>query len=225
MFVEKIIKAHHAKTDLRVILKDISIEDLSNIEFETNSEDSYDRKIIFCNDSIEIVVMRWHPHDFSAIHNHGHAESGFVKLFTPMTHNIYEKYEDIIVHLKEEKLEANTIIPVDHELIHQMGNPTDNMWGLTLHVYTREENSNSTGVTEDSEIFDILNEEIYLTSGGVFIVPNMNDSKLSSKKGLSGDYKTVQINKEILHNYLNYSPRKLSNSFSKKYSSNEITLQ
>lgn len=168
--------------------------------------------------------MRWHPYDFSAIHNHGHAEMGLVKLFTPMTHNVYGRSENTIIHLKEEKLDKGEIIPVDSGLIHQMGNPTSNSWGLTLHVYTRSDNEISSSVTEDSEIFDVLNEKIFLTSGGVFIVPNMKESRLSHEQGLSGDFRTLQINKEILNNYLNFSPRKLSKEVPRSFQSSHQYL-
>ena len=62
-------------------------------------------------------------------------------------------------------MQVDDVVSVDHSLIHLMGNPT-HLPFTSLHLYGREQASAS--VTGGARIFDLAEERIQRTDGGVF---------------------------------------------------------
>ena len=144
----------------------IKIEDLKDFEdFDHDKREGYGRKIVYRNDHFEILVMSWAPGDYTAIHNHGYTKWGAVQTFGKLEHVTFElNGEKLMTHMKE-KLGNHEIIPVNQDLIHQMGNPF-NQNTLSLHVYGTPHKVD--GITDNSELYEIGKGEIQLVNGGVF---------------------------------------------------------
>lgn len=156
------------KSSLRDFLKELrlSSEDLLKwSDFDHPAEDSYGRKTIFLGKQFELMVMSWLPGDFSMIHNHGDASWGIVQALGDLTHRVY-KLEDLnLSKVKEENLSVRQLVPVTHELIHQMGNATSEPI-MSLHFYYNE--TPTEFITDNTFLFDILKQEIQTVRGGAF---------------------------------------------------------
>ena len=127
--------------------------------------DGYGRQAVALGDNYELMIMSWIPGDFSAIHDHGHTQWGAVMYFGHAEHAIYD-LDDMQLRTRERVMTSpGQINQVDHDLIHQMGNSTDVPF-LSLHLYGCADQVD--GVTGDARIFDLLNQEIQYTDGGVF---------------------------------------------------------
>lgn len=166
----------------------VSPEDLIPwADFNHPVTDSYGRKLVFHGGYFEIMVMSWMSGDFSAIHDHGGAEWGAVQCFGQADHYIYMVEKNTIKTLKSKPYTPGIIHTVTHDLIHQMGNPGDTPF-LSLHVYGCTQNQ--TSITGNARIFDLLEEAIQYTDGGVFFcLPEhlINQREL----GLKGDRPTT----------------------------------
>ena len=145
----------------------IKMEDLSPwADYDHPTADSYGRKLVYKGEQYEIMVMSWRPGDFSAIHDHGFTQWGAVQVFGPAEHATFRVENDRIHTLARWQLSPGDIIGVGHELIHQMGNNTEDQFFLTLHVYGVMEQIDN--VTGDARIFDLENNTIQRVDGGVF---------------------------------------------------------
>lgn len=157
--------------------------------------DSYGRKLVYDGGYFEIMVMSWVPGDFSAIHDHGYAQWGAVKSFGKAQHIVYKLENDILQTQNQMWFQPNQILKVNHDLIHQMGNPTDSSF-LSLHVYGCPNRDGE--VTGDARVFDLFENCIQLTNGGVFFC--LPEEEISSKKyNLQGDLSTtLRHNEQML---------------------------
>ena len=134
-------------------------------DFNHVKKEGYGRQLIHQSDYFEVMCMSWAPNDATAIHNHGNTMWGAVQVFGDLEHSVFELEDDhLFIELKE-KLSYAEVIPVSHELIHQMTNTSsENI--LSLHVYGSP--FNTKGTEETSLIFDIGKGEIQQVKGGVF---------------------------------------------------------
>lgn len=144
----------------------IKIEDLKDFEdFDHDKLAGYGRKIVYQAAHFEILVMSWAPGDYTAIHNHGYTKWGAVQTFGKLEHNTYFLEGDRLTTSMKEKLGPDEIIPVNQDLIHQMGNPF-NQNTLSIHVYGTPHEVN--GITNNSALYEVGKGEIQLVNEGVF---------------------------------------------------------
>lgn len=144
----------------------ISENDLTEwADFEHHKIEGYGRKMVYEGRHFEIMVMSWAPGDATAIHNHGYTEWGAVQTFGKLEHSTFELTGDTLTTMFRQKLTPGEIIPVNQALIHQMANPyLENT--LSLHVYGTS--NEVTGITDNSQIYEVGKGEIQLVDGGVF---------------------------------------------------------
>ncbi|MBR9923176.1 MAG: methyltransferase domain-containing protein [Bacteroidetes bacterium] len=145
----------------------VSAEDLKEwADYDHPVTDSYGRKLIFKDANFEIMAMSWRPGDFSTIHDHGHTQWGAVQIFGPAEHATFREEDGFISTLARWLVEPGDIVGVGHSLIHQMGNPTSDVFFMSLHVYGDVHAQSS--ITGDARIFDLETESIFRVNGGVF---------------------------------------------------------
>ena len=127
--------------------------------------DSYGRHLVWDGGSFEIMVMSWEPGDYSAIHDHGHTVWGAVQVFGEAEHAVFAADEERLITVNRKRLTSGDVLAVGHQLVHQMGNPSDSRF-MSLHVYG---NGNRTSaITADARVFDLTRGEVLRTDGGVF---------------------------------------------------------
>ncbi len=134
-------------------------------QFDHPACDSYGRRLVARGPNFELMVMSWLPGDYSAIHDHGIAEWGAVRYFSPAEHVEFEISDGRLCIAERCMTERGSIIPVDASLIHMMGNPGTTPF-VTVHLYGRTEAAAS--ITGDARIFDLWENRIQRTDGGVF---------------------------------------------------------
>ena len=134
-------------------------------DWEHPVADSYGRKLVYADAGFEIMVMSWQPGDFSAIHDHGYAQWGAVQIFGAAEHATFRIHAEELQTTARWRVKPGTVLPVDHDLIHQMGNSSAESF-LSLHIYGEEEDCAS--ITADARIFDPIAAEIMRVDGGVF---------------------------------------------------------
>jgi len=134
--------------------------------FDHPLTDCYGRQLVYDGGYFEIMVMSWLPGDVSAIHDHGQAQWGAVQCFGQGRHTVYELNDRQQLHtLAELPLFPSRIVEVNHDLIHQMSNYSQERF-LSLHVYGCYDFNEA--ITGDARIFDLLEGNIQYTNGGVF---------------------------------------------------------
>jgi SAM-dependent methyltransferase/predicted metal-dependent enzyme (double-stranded beta helix superfamily) len=191
LIIEKLEEKKDLKpSEMRRIVLDAKVkpEDLEPwADFDHPIADSYGRKLIYKGDNYEIMAMSWRPGDFSTIHDHGYTQWGCVQVFGPAEHATFRIEDDTLRTLARWRMEPNEAIGVNHDLVHQMGNPTKDTFFLTLHVYGELEAIES--VTGDARVFDLENETIQRVDGGVFFaLPDAEVQRL--EKGPRADFPT-----------------------------------
>jgi len=134
-------------------------------DYDHPASDSYGRRLIYQEGNFEMMAMSWAPGDFSAIHDHGHAQWGAVQVFGAAEHATFRVDEGRISTLLRAQFKPGDAIGVSHTLVHQMGNPTDEYF-MTLHVYGQPEDIGN--ITGDARVYDLENELIQRVDGGVF---------------------------------------------------------
>ncbi len=126
---------------------------------------SYGRKLVYDGGYFEIMVMSWLPEDVSAIHDHGATQWGAVQCFGKASHWAYQLNDNLLQAQEFRQFSPGQIVRVSHELIHQMGNATEDTF-LSLHVYGTSHECPS--ITGNARIFDLFEQSIQYTDGGVF---------------------------------------------------------
>jgi hypothetical protein len=145
---------------------DVSTADLRPWhDFDHGVRDSYGRLLLARGDNFELMVMSWAPGDYSAIHDHGVAEWGAVRYFGAADHIVFTEREGSLSINQRMTMRTNDVFAVDHSLIHLMGNPTDFPF-ISLHLYGRTQAADS--ITGSARIFDLYENRIQRTDGGVF---------------------------------------------------------
>ena len=150
-----------------VLQADVQEEDLAHYaDFDHPIEDCYGRKMVLDYGAFEIMVMSWNPRDYSSIHNHGYTQWGVVQVFGNVHHFIYQDKEGVLDFAKKEILVKGSVVKVNNNLIHQMGNPSSEPY-YTLHVYGSNERTEN--VTADAKNYDLEFDRISHTTGGAFL--------------------------------------------------------
>jgi predicted metal-dependent enzyme (double-stranded beta helix superfamily)/SAM-dependent methyltransferase len=147
---------------------------------------SYGRKLVYKEDFFEIMVMSWVEGDISAIHDHGYTTWGAVQIFGEAEHATFKLKNNFLTMLSCQKVKPGTIIPVSHNLIHQMGNSTEKRF-LSLHVYGCSKCLSLKSVTAEARIFNATDGVIQRTDGGVFY--GLPQTQINAvEPGLKTDY-------------------------------------
>ena len=167
-------------------------------DFSHSVADSYGRKLVYDGGNFEIMVMSWMPGDFSAIHDHGSTQWGAVQCFGNGEHWVYKLYnQELSIH-SQTAFPPGTAVAVNHDLIHQMGNPSELPF-LSLHVYGCENPHGS--ITGDARIFELWEGCIQYTDGGVFFA--LPEEQINTKVyGLKGDRQTTLHHLQCLRDRL-----------------------
>ncbi len=134
-------------------------------EFDHPDCDSYGRRMIFDGGYFELMAMSWVDGDMAAIHDHGYTQWGAVKVFGQIEHAIFKQTGGVLSTAERRRFEPGSVIAVNHELIHQMGNVGQKPY-MTLHLYGCYERD--TCVTGDARLYELDENAIQITSGGVF---------------------------------------------------------
>ena len=162
------LKKNYKPSEVVKIVKEAKItpRDLTPwADFEHPKADSYGRKLVHKSPNFEIMVMSWIPGDISAIHDHGFATWGAVQVFGENEHAIFKVQNGKISTLSRSNFNYGQVVGVEHNLVHQMGNMTNENI-LTLHIYGLE--ASKENVTGDANLYDIENNKIQIINGGVF---------------------------------------------------------
>jgi SAM-dependent methyltransferase/predicted metal-dependent enzyme (double-stranded beta helix superfamily) len=192
--IQKIIAFFHSETNLTPAMIEKAIQDadvkaqdlMPWADYEHPAEDGYGRKMVFKGDSFEIMVMSWNPGDFSGIHDHGYTQFGAVQLFGEADHAIFRIEDDLMKTVARWMTQEGDTIPVNHDLIHQMGNPGHIPY-LTLHVYGTEVQTHF--VTGEARLYDLERKVIQRSNGGVFF--GLTEEEVERQEpGYSGDFIT-----------------------------------
>ena len=155
-------------------------------DFEHPVADSYGRKLAYDGGHFEIMAMSWKPGDVSAIHDHGYTQWGAVQVFGPAEHATFLCDEGVLHTWSRGLLKPYQVIAVSHDLVHQMGNTSDQPF-FTLHVYGLDHEINN--VTGDARVFDLLDNKIQRVDGGVFY--NLPPEGIKRREdGPRGDFPT-----------------------------------
>ena len=156
-------------------------------DFEHPVTDSYGRQLVFYGGHFEVMVMSWLPGDFSAIHDHGLTQWGAVQCFGAAEHYIYRFSDGKLKTLDPAPYTSGMVRAVDHRLIHQMGNSSNQPF-LSLHVYGCPNPAET--ITGNARIFDLWENSIQYTDGGVFFC--LPESEIQQKDyGLVADKTTT----------------------------------
>ncbi len=156
-------------------------------DFEHPVADSYGRHLVHEGDDFEIMVMSWAPGDYSAIHDHGAAQWGAVQSFGDAEHAVFQLDQMQLSTVSVHPFPTGAVNVVDHNLIHQMGNPGQQPF-LSFHVYGSQGCNGP--ITGGARIFDLYEECIQYTDGGVFF--GLPTEQVSHReRGLRGDRATT----------------------------------
>jgi cysteine dioxygenase len=149
--------------------------------------DSYGRKLVYNGGRWELMVMSWVPGDMSAIHDHGTAQWGAVKLFGPAENAVMAVSEGMLTTKARKIHSSGEVFSVAHDLIHSMGNVGLSPY-ITLHMYGCNEWKRGP-VTENSRVWDLDEGKIQFTNGGMFF--SLPDSAICEKTdALRSDFPT-----------------------------------
>lgn len=177
---------------LESVIKDINVSAYDLIpwaDFDHSPYDSYGRKMVYHGGHFEVMVMSWVPGDFSAIHDHGHAQWGAVQCFGEAEHYVYTLENNRLKNPVAAHYAYGDIHTVDHDTVHQMGNGGSQPF-LSLHVYGCAQAAES--ITENARVFDLLEESVQCTNGGVFFC--LPEHKIVKRNyGLTGDIETTSM--------------------------------
>ncbi len=163
-------KEHLSPARLKKIIKEAQVQPeelMPWADFDHDPADCYGRKMLYDGGFFDMMVMSWNPGDFSAIHDHGYSQWGAVQSFGPAEHAVFLVQDGYIQTLSRNVLKSGQIIGVGHQLVHQMGNSTENERFISLHIYGNLEVSGN--VTGDARIFDLNEGSIQRVDGGAFL--------------------------------------------------------
>lgn len=143
-------------------------------------DESYGRQTIYQDNKLKVLLMTWCPGDFTAIHNHGPAEWGYVYAFGDITHRIYKEKSQQISLDNSETFKAGQLACVSSGLIHMMGNQGQHPV-QSLHIYGID---NSCSPIENAKVYQPETSQLLETCGPAFL--NLNEQFIVSKKNFEG---------------------------------------
>jgi len=184
--IEKLsLSTHFNPSEVAQIVKEANVQPeelMPWADFNHPKEDSYGRKMLYKAPNFEIMVMSWVPGDISAIHNHGFTTWGAVQIFGENEHATFRIEDNVISTLSRSNFSYGQVVGVGHNLVHQMGNMT-NQNILTLHIYGLEKAKEN--VTGDANLYDVTKGETQIINGGIFydLKPNQIEKIIKNPVG------------------------------------------
>lgn len=157
-------------TELKVTAADLS----PWYNFDHAVTDSYGRVLVKRGANHELMVMSWAPGDYSAIHDHGLAEWGAVRYFGAADHIVFTEHNNVLSVAQRMRMRLDDVHPIEPSLIHLMGNPTKSPL-VSLHLYGRSQAADT--ITGSARIFDLHENKVQRTDGGVFFCLPEEDIK------------------------------------------------
>jgi|GEM_PF-3326226 len=134
--------------------------------FDHPTSHSYGRSLLYAGAGYEMMVMSWSEGDMAAIHDHGIAQWGAVQLFGSTEHAVMKIEDGILVTKDRCFFQSGSVLPVNHDLIHLMGN-VDKPRYFSFHLYGCDKLSTGS-VTSDAMLYDLDEKQIQYTDGGMF---------------------------------------------------------
>jgi predicted metal-dependent enzyme (double-stranded beta helix superfamily) len=171
------------------LLKEAGIiaEDLAAwADYDHPAADSYGRKMVYDGGYFELMVMSWRDGDMSGIHDHGHTQWGAVQLFGAAEHATFAVEDGKMCTTSRTVCRPETILQVDNDLIHQMGNVGQSNY-LTLHLYGCPDRNGD--VTADARLYDVDSSVVDITGGGAFFAPSA-EAVDRREPGVGADFPT-----------------------------------
>ena len=198
--IQKLETAEHIDPDRAAILLQeacINPRDLLPwYDLDHPAQDSYGRKLVKQGRNFELMVMSWLPGDYSAIHDHGIAEWGAVQYFGAADHMIFKEHHGILTTEARMTMSLHSVYAVDQSLIHLMGNPGETPF-ISLHLYGRENPAEV--ITGNARIFDLWEQRIQHTNGGVFF--GLPESAILWRgKAQAADRETTLLHHQLMLN-------------------------
>ncbi len=191
--------AHLDPDGAATLLQEANIDPIDLLpwyDFEHPGQDSYGRKLVKQGRNYELMVMSWLPGDYSAIHDHGIAEWGAVQYFGAADHIIFKEHNGTLTTETRMTMSVSSVYAVDHSLIHLMGNPGEKPF-ISLHLYGRE--TPAEAITGNARIFDLWEQRIQRTDGGVFYC--LPESEIIAReKAPAADTETNVLHHQLMLN-------------------------
>ncbi len=159
-------------------------------DFNHPPELSYGRTKLYQGLNFVIYLMSWAEGDFTAIHNHGQSDWGAVSFLGEMNHRLYKKENGTLKLADKSVIPAGTIVPVNGDLIHAMGNLAKTP-SLTLHIYGSNRNISLPNTT--SHIYELEKKRVRITSG---------EADIDGFQNISDPLEAIVTNEESLIDYL-----------------------
>lgn len=166
-------------------------------DFEHDPSLSYARSKLYEGRNFVIYLMSWTDGDFTAIHSHGVTEWGAVCFLSDIRHRLYEAEERQIRLIEKSVVPKGTIVPVNGDLVHAMGNETGAP-SMSLHIYgSNKELQNS---NDGSRVYEIEKKLIRTTHGEAFL--DLKEANcLHTLSGLTTDQETLTDYLQIILPY------------------------
>ncbi len=171
------------------LLEEAGIQDQDLAQWADYSHpkvDSYGRKMVYNGGYFELMVMSWTDGDMSGIHDHGYTQWGAVQLLGTAEHATFEVADGVMRTTSRAVCKEGTVLQVDHDLIHQMGNVGQPNY-LTLHLYGSPDRDGD--VTGDARVYDLDEGMVDITGGGAFFAPP-SSAVCRRETGPRGDFPT-----------------------------------
>jgi len=156
------------ETLVRILKKqDLAVADFIDFaDFDHSPDLSYGRTKLYQGLNFVIYLMSWVEGDFTAIHNHGQSDWGAVVFLGEINHRLYTNENGALKLADKSIIPAGTIVPVNGNLIHAMGNLAQKP-SLTLHIYGSDRNLSLPNTT--SHIYELEKKRVRITLGEAYI--------------------------------------------------------
>lgn len=135
------IQPEHLQIEqLQALVAQLDLNDILLRQHISFSDNSYARKLLCRTSRFDILVLCWHPGQYTTIHDHAGSLNVTRVRSGTLTARIFEVYDrkspqEMLVRLKsEEELGRGNLATVDRHEIHQLANTSDEKL-VTLHVY------------------------------------------------------------------------------------------
>lgn len=125
---------------LQDLVEQLDVNDILLRQHISFSDNTYARKLLCRTSRFDMLVLCWHPGQYTTIHDHAgslsvtRVRSG---ILTARTFEVYDRIspQEQLVRLKsEEELGRGGLAIVDRDEIHQLANTSDERL-VTFHVY------------------------------------------------------------------------------------------
>jgi cysteine dioxygenase len=132
------------------------------------ADEDYARTLVAHGPTFEVLVMTWRPGDRSAVHDHGRAAFGAVRVYGPARHHVHHLDGERLLAGPVDDLVDGDVLSVPSDLVHQLENPGPDRL-VSLHVYVAE--ASERAPSAGARLYDADGGVVYETDGGAFRHP------------------------------------------------------